>query len=209
LPADQIEDELLPRMFLRRKTTDPLSDEDLVTRLKSGHQASLAVLWDRYAHLLFGVGMKYLQDTERAKDAVTELFGTLPALLVKHDVKAVRPWLHTVMRNRCLMLLRQRKPEQRFPELADQMEQRDEDTVLKEATLQRLEAAIGDLNAEQGTCIRLFYFERLSYQLTAERTGFSLEQVRSHLQNGRRNLRLLLTKPRTTGDPYHADPFAP
>jgi RNA polymerase sigma factor (sigma-70 family) len=209
LPTDPNEEELLPRMFLRRRTTDPLSDEDLVSRVKNGHQASLAVLWDRYAQLLFGVCMKYLKDTERAKDAVTELFGSLPALLAKHEVKAVRPWLHTVMRNQCLMQLRQRKPEERFAEHLDATEQADDDAPLREATLQRLEAAVAELTEEQRTCIRLFYFERQSYLLTAERTGFSLEQVRSHLQNGRRNLRVLLTKPRTTGGSSHADPFAP
>lgn len=73
-------------MFLRRKTIEQLSDEDLVTRVKGGQQASLATLWDRYAHLLFGVGMKYLKDTERAKDLVVEVFASLPELLARHDV---------------------------------------------------------------------------------------------------------------------------
>ncbi len=97
-------------MFIRRKAIATQSDEELVIRLKGGDQPSLAALWDRYAHLLFGVCMKYLQDTEKAKDAVVELFGTLPELLAKHEVKSFRPWIHTVARNRCLMLLRKRDP---------------------------------------------------------------------------------------------------
>ena len=63
-------------MFLQRKTIELLSDEDLVKRVRSGQRTSRAALWDRYAHLLFGVGMKYLKDTEGAKDLVVEVFAT-------------------------------------------------------------------------------------------------------------------------------------
>lgn len=182
-------------MFLRRKTIEHLSDEDLVARVKSGQQASLAALWDRYAHLLFGVGMKYLKDTERAKDLVVEVFASLPELLAKHEVVSFRPWVHTVARNRCLMVLRKHDPDMRVDDaLLQAPDDPAEDAVLHEATLQRLEAAIAELKDAQQNCIRLFYLERNSYQQTAERTGFSVELVRSHIQNGRRNLRLILLR---------------
>lgn len=181
-------------MFLRRGSTASASDEDLVQRLRGGHQASLAALWDRYAHLLFGVGMKYLKDTERSKDVVLDLFTALPELVAKSDVQHFRPWVHTVMRNRCLMALRKHDPLVHLPE--DHLPERDttEDTTLREATLQQLEAAVEQLKDGQRTCIRLFYLERLSYQQVAARTGLGLDDVRSHLQNGRRNLRLLLQR---------------
>jgi RNA polymerase sigma-70 factor (ECF subfamily) len=40
----------------------------------------------------------------------------------------------------------------------------------------------------------LFYLEKKSYQEIAENTGFTLMQVKSHIQNGKRNLKLLLDK---------------
>jgi len=187
-------------MFLRSKTIGTLSDEDLVTRLKSGQRSSLAALWDRYAHLLFGVCMKYLKDTERSKDLVIEQFEELPALLMKHEVKTFRLWIHTVMRNRCLMALRRIDAEVRVDEAQlHEPEELNDDTVLHEATLQRLEAAIEELKDGQRECIRFFYLERNSYHQVAERTGLDVEQVRSHLQNGRRNLRLMLERPRRVG----------
>ncbi|MFT3884841.1 MAG: sigma-70 family RNA polymerase sigma factor [Flavobacteriales bacterium] len=180
-------------MFLRRTPSAASSDEDLVQRLRGGHQASLAALWDRYAHLLFGVGMKYLKNTERSKDVVLELFAALPDLLARTDVRSFRPWVHTVMRNRCLMALRKHDPEVHVDEaLLPEPGTDAEDALLHETSLQRLEAAIGRLKDGQRTCIRLFYLERLSYQEVAARTGLDVEHVRSHLQNGRRNLRLML-----------------
>jgi RNA polymerase sigma-70 factor (ECF subfamily) len=184
-------------IFLRRRRPVDQTDEALVAALRSGHQPALAALWDRYALLLYGVAMKYLKDSERCKDLVTELFVDLPALLTKHHVERLRPWLHSVVRNRCLMLLRSQRPS---AELHDSAAPEDtlDDAVLREQDLQRLEQAITQLNAEQAQCIRLFHLDQLSYQQCSERTGFSVEQVRSHLQNGRRNLKLLLQRMRKT-----------
>ena len=179
-------------MFLRRKRTSEQKDEDLVEQLRDGHQASLGVLWDRYAHLLFGVGMKYLRNVEESRDTVMELFTALPDLLRRHQVERFRPWVHTVMRNRCLMRLRGqgRETDAPPPDVAD--EDLRGEVLLREASLQKLEASIAVLKEEQRTCITLFHLEGLTYAEVATRTGFSLEEVRSHLQNGRRNLRLML-----------------
>lgn len=182
-------------MFLRRKAIDTLPDEDLVLRIRGGSGSSLGVLWDRYAHLLYGVGMKYLKDPERSKDTVMDLFAALPGLLERHAVKNFRPWVHAVMRNRCLLVLRGATRTTPFDEaLADGPAPDTEEQAFHEATLQQLEAAIAGLKDGQRECIRLFYLERLSYQQVSERTGLDLEQVRSHLQNGRRNLRLQLER---------------
>lgn len=194
-------------MFLRRKAIAAASDEELVRALRDGHQAPLGDLWDRYAHLLFGVCMKYLRDTERSKDQVVELFAALPDLLRRHEVERLRPWLHTVMRNRCLMTLRSAKNGQYVPDdLLHDVEQEDAaDAILHESTLQQLEQAVEQLNEGQRTCIRLFYLEHQSYQQVAERTSQPIDQVRSHLQNGRRNLRLILQRSGQAGATAHAD----
>ncbi len=181
-------------MFLRSKTTPSLTDEDLVARLKAGSGSSLGALWDRYAHLLFGVAMKYLKDVEASKDAVMGLFTELPALLGRHEVKAFRPWVHAVMRNRCLMVLRKKDPQVALDPEQLPHEGPNDEAELHESSLQALEAAISQLPDGQQTCIRLFYLEKMSYRQVAERTGMALEQVRSNLQNGRRNLRISLER---------------
>lgn len=179
-------------MFLRNPTSSPRSDEELADRLRAGRQADLGVIWDRYAHLLFGVAMKYLKDVDAAKDAVMGLFAELPGLLAKHEVKTFRPWIHTVMRNRCLMLLRKHPTPVPLDLGRIPQEAPSDEAVLHEASLQALERAISQLPPGQQTCIRLFHLERNSYREVAARTGLSIEQVRSDLQNGRRNLRIIL-----------------
>ncbi|MFT6278588.1 MAG: RNA polymerase sigma-70 factor (ECF subfamily), partial [Flavobacteriales bacterium] len=56
------------------------------------------------------------------------------------------------------------------------------------------ENAIDQLNPEQQKCIRLFYLEQKSYKEVADLTGYDMKKVKSFLQNGKRNLQLLLTK---------------
>ena len=182
-------------MFLRRKKPSALNDEELVHRLREGDSGALAALWDRYAVLLFGVAMKYLKDADRSKDLVLELFGDLAMLVGKQDILHFRPWVHTVARNRCLMLLR--KPDRNTgAEALDRVADAEPDEApdLLEHGLQHLEQALLQLNNEQHTCIRLFHLERLSYVEVADRTGLPVEHVRSHLQNGRRNLRRIMER---------------
>lgn len=181
-------------MFLRRKSIAVHTDEDLVRLLREGHRSALGDLWDRYAELLYGVGVKYLKDTERSKDEVVELFAGLKELVTKHEIIRFRPWVHTVMRNRCLQALRKHVPERDLPEDLLKPDEQDDERSLREASLQQLEQAIMRLNHEQQLCIRLFHLDGLSYQQVSERTGHAVENVRSHLQNGRRNLRIILQR---------------
>jgi RNA polymerase sigma-70 factor (ECF subfamily) len=176
-------------MFLRNHTDPGTEDDALVAQVRDGRSAAMGQLWNRYAHLLFGVAMKYLKEPEAAKDEVLGLFAELPVLLRRHEVKAFRPWVHTVMRNRCLMVLRKAgTPNLPIEQVQLEGEAPDEAAILHEADLQALEQAILKLPEGQAVCIRLFYLERKSYRQVADRTGLPLEHVRSHLQNGRRNL---------------------
>lgn len=51
-----------------------------------------------------------------------------------------------------------------------------------------LERELGNLSKEQRVCVELFYLKDKSYQEIADETGYSLNQVKSYIQNGKRNL---------------------
>ena len=58
----------------------------------------------------------------------------------------------------------------------------------------RLETALQQLNSEQQVCVHLFYLQKKTYQEIATETGFTLLQVKSYIQNGKRNLRILMER---------------
>jgi RNA polymerase sigma-70 factor (ECF subfamily) len=59
----------------------------------------------------------------------------------------------------------------------------------KEMKLTVLEMCVEKLNEEQKRCIDLFYLKEKSYQEVATATNFTLNNVKSYIQNGKRNLK--------------------
>ncbi len=180
-----------------------LSDLELVNEYKkTSDNTSVGVLFERYTHLVFGVCMKYLKDEEESHDAVMQIFEKLLADLKKHEIAQFKGWLHSVARNHCLMYLRSRqsthkKEVEMHKDIKGVMENEHElhlnNSNQKEEQLTKLEDGIKQLTEEQKICIELFYLQNKCYQEVADTTGFSLNQVKSFIQNGKRNLKLFLT----------------
>mgnify|MGYP006315868703 FL=1 len=69
-----------------------------------------------------------------------------------------------------------------------------EQIIQKDIQLNQLNFAIDQLNDEQKLCVTLFYLKKQTYQQIAELSGFTLMQVKSFIQNGKRNLKMKLLK---------------
>lgn len=93
---------------------DFTTDEDLVQMYRNSHNtAYIGELYVRYTHLVMGVCMKYLKDEAAAEDATMQIFEKLIQELKKHHVQAFKPWLHTVVKNHCMMHFRQETRQQK------------------------------------------------------------------------------------------------
>ncbi|MBN2350039.1 MAG: sigma-70 family RNA polymerase sigma factor [Bacteroidales bacterium] len=161
----------------------------------------LAELFGLYVHLVYGIAIKYLKDEELSKDAVMDIYEILIEKLKKHNVTSFKSWLYTVVKNYCLMYIRSKEARRKISSQVDRnfliefMEFEEEMHPDNEQMnyLELLEEAIGSLNREQGECIKLFYFEDKSYKEISVLTGHTLIKVKSHIQNGKRNLKNYLT----------------
>jgi RNA polymerase sigma-70 factor (ECF subfamily) len=76
--------------------------------------------------------------------------------------------------------------------------EKDEDFHLssekKEIEIEKLKNCISLIKQEQKLCVELFYLQSKSYVEIAQITGFSLKEVKSFLQNGKRNLKICMEK---------------
>jgi RNA polymerase sigma-70 factor (ECF subfamily) len=174
-----------------------LSDQELVFKHKTtGEPAYLGELFSRYQSLVYGVCLKYLRNRDDAKDAVMQLFEKLNATLKNHEVEHFKSWLYTTTRNHCLMQIRAGKgkfTEEFVPErMENQYLLHPEEEPEMERDLNKLEKCIDTLNTEQKQCVTQFYLEEKCYKEIAQRTGFELNHVKSHIQNGKRNLKICL-----------------
>lgn len=171
------------------------TDEELLLRYqRSGHPPLLGELLQRYTLLLLGVCMKYLKDKDAAQDAVQQVFLKAITHLPKEPVQNFKGWLYILSRNYCLQLLRDKKyfAGEEVMDFLAAPEEGTRQALEKEATMQQLEAALTELAAPQQQCIREFYLNQKSYQTIMEETGYSFAQVKSYIQNGKRNLRISL-----------------
>ena len=163
---------------------------------KTGDVAVLGKLFEQYVPLIYGVWLKYLKDEEDAKDAVMGIFEELIIKVKQHEIKQFRSWVYVLSRNYCLMKLRADK---RVDEISldDVMEftpflHPDDDN--REEAMKALERCMEKLNPVQKQSIDLFYLKEKCYKEVAEITGFTLNDVKSYIQNGKRNLKICLER---------------
>jgi len=188
--------------FIKHISHSSLTDKELTDRYKeTGDMAVLGELYQRYMELVYGVCLKYYKEPETAKDSVMLIFEELVSKLKKHEVENFRPWLHQVAKNHCLMQLRTPK-NMKTTEFKPELMQTEETVHLngvleKEENFKKLEFCLGTLTDEQRETIKLFYLEGKCYNDIVEITGHEWNQVRSFIQNGRRNLKNCMEKPET------------
>jgi RNA polymerase sigma factor (sigma-70 family) len=186
-------------LFIKTIHNTSLSDKELVALYKqSGDLTVLGELYQRYMELVYGVCLKYFKEPETAKDSVMQIFEELVLKLKKHEVDNFKGWLHQVAKNHCLMQLRTPK-NLKTVEMKVELVQSEENVHLngaleKEENFKKLEYCLGTLTDEQQQAIKLFYLDGKCYNEIVEITGQEWNQVRSFIQNGRRNLKICMER---------------
>jgi RNA polymerase sigma factor (sigma-70 family) len=180
--------------------TSHISDQQLLENFYRDYDNQwLGILFQRYTLLLYGVCIKYLKNEEEAKDAVQQVFLKAITELNKYKVEYVKSWLYMVAKNHCLMKLRERNGKTATA-IEDQQIADETDAaslhrhIEKDQQLELMAASLLELSVEQKQCVTLFYLEKKSYQDISTLTGYSVMQVKSYIQNGKRNLKILMDK---------------
>ncbi len=183
---------------------DKETDESLVEYYRNSHDlVYIGELYLRYTKLVYGVSMKYLQNEDDAQDATMSIFEKLVTELKRHQISLFRPWLYMVAKNYCMMEFRksnkQRKNQADLKIVtahnvempADlHLENRDD----KEVVLKQLELGMQQLKEDQKMCLQLFYIENKSYKEIVDKTNYTINEVKSHIQNGKQNLKNYMTE---------------
>jgi len=188
---------MLFNLFVRKYIAQ-LSDADLIDEIKNGNQKlAIGELYKRYAHLMYGVGLKYLKNKDEAEDIVMHIFENIAVKLSKSNIKNLKNWLYTVTKNECLMKLRRYKTitvevENALLFKPDSSQEELSIYLQNEQKYKALEQAILKLKEVQRVCIELFYLKSKCYDEVAIETGYDLKKVKSYIQNGKRNLKLIL-----------------
>lgn len=185
---------------MRQENYHNATDQELLQRFYNSRDNEwLGILLKRYTLLLLGVCMKYLKNEEDAKDSVQQIFLKAVTELNKYKVDYFKSWIYMVAKNHCLMKIRDEHAKAPAPltekNLSAPAEEADKNFLLEnEKTLEKMAEALKELSTEQQVCVTLFYLEKKSYQQISNQTGYTTMQVKSYIQNGKRNLKILIEK---------------
>jgi RNA polymerase sigma-70 factor (ECF subfamily) len=173
------------------------TDEELLLRYReTGNTEYFGDLYNRYIPLIYGLCLKYLQDTDKAQDAVMEIFENLLPKISGYEIKVFKTWLYSVVKNHCFHALKENKREIAVAFDSNFMESDEVLTLLDEGTDDEREAVLSkcleNLPEPQRIAIQKFFYEELSYVDVSEATGYSLKAVKSYIQNGKRNLKICI-----------------
>ncbi len=188
-------------IFFNKNKFNKLDDIALVEKYKHlGNIDIIGILFERYYYLVYGICLKYLQNKAESQDAVLQIFENLIVKLKENEIQNFNSWLYSVSKNYCLMQIRSTNRRNRREKIfetekriADELFE-NYDTNYDENTIKNLKIAIKKLKIEQKQCVNLFYIEEKTYKEIAEITGFTTKNVKSYIQNGKRNLKLILEK---------------
>jgi RNA polymerase sigma factor (sigma-70 family) len=182
---------------LNKSKYQHISDTELLNRFYVDHDNEwLGILLERYTMLLLGVSMKYLKNEEEARDAVQQVFLKAISELHKYKVEYFKSWIYMIAKNHCLMKLRDKgrfTTEINERTLSTPAEPDEKNRYIeKDNTLNNLAVAMLQLNKEQQQCVTLFYLEKKSYLEISQQSHFTIMEVKSHIQNGKRNLKIIM-----------------
>lgn len=182
-------------MFGWFKKYEKLLDRDLIALFKAKDDMNaLGVLFSRYSHLVAAIAIGILKDEHKAKDVVQEIFEVVVKDLKKHDVKNFNAWIYSVTKFHCFKVKKLAIVSSDNLEIEDE---HDEDEVFEyELQLQKrvelLGKAMNEIKPNHKQCVELFYMKGYSYKEVANETGYTMNEVKSFIQNGKRNLKLIM-----------------
>jgi RNA polymerase sigma-70 factor, ECF subfamily len=180
---------------------DPLVD--IVRRVAKGDQAALGQLYDVTSAAVYGLVRRMLGDASAAEEITIDVYSQVWRLAPGYSEEKGSPttWLLVLARSRALDHLRsvtRRIREREHPiEFVAELSHpgpNPEMTVISENRRQIIQAVLADLPPEQLELIQMAFFEGLTHNEVAERTGIPLGTIKSRIRAGMTRMRELLER---------------
>lgn len=175
------------------------SDEALLAAIKDRDERAIAVLYDRYNGISFGLAYRIVGERSAAEDVVQDAFLSVWRRAVSFEVGrgSVRTWLLSIVHHRAIDRLRGVSGRARQDVPIDDFERIlsvDDPWGTVETHVQRdlLQTGMATLPREQRAAIQMAYFEGYTQQEIATAMNVPVGTVKGRLRIGLQKLRSLL-----------------
>ncbi len=175
------------------------NDTTLVMSIRSGDKKALAALVEKHKKMAFRTALGMVGNREDAYDISQEAFLRVYRSADTYDQKQpFLPWFHAIIANLSKTWLKRRQiAAKRSQPIEDteylvSEESSPEDQVIEAETLQRLRAALMQLDFDDREIITLQHFRGMSYDEIASTLGIPRGTVMSRLYYARKKLANLM-----------------
>jgi RNA polymerase sigma factor (sigma-70 family) len=176
------------------KTVDAEVRKRIDNYLSTGDKQAWGEIFETYKLQVFNACRSMLGNDEDARDLTSDTFMKAMEKIHLYDRnQPFFPWLVRIAKNLCIDQIRRsrRVPMDRLENWETiQAEPGDARDELTAERIGRIRKAVLGLKRPQKVCFFLFYMHDKSYRDISEITGYTLDEVRSYIQNGRRNFKL-------------------
>ncbi|MBA2630363.1 MAG: sigma-70 family RNA polymerase sigma factor [Thermoleophilaceae bacterium] len=164
------------------------SDDRLAEWVKRGNETALEVVYQRHGRAILAFCRHMLGSREEAEEVVQHVFTAAWSDLQRNERPVhLKPWLYTVARNRCLSLLRARRPV--ATPLDDSVATEGlADEVQRRSDLRELLADVRDLPEEQRAALVLTELDGVPHAQIAQILGRKEADVKALVFRARSNL---------------------
>lgn len=172
---------------------------DLIMRVALRDRAAFRTLYTRTSAKLFGVALRILRDRAEAEEALQDVFIKIWQRADRYVAGHTSPisWLVAVARNHCLDLVRARRPASASLDEALEVPDGLPDPEMRAAMggeAARIEACLGQLEADRAEAVKCAYLDGFSYEELATRFNVPLNTMRTWLRRSLLRLRDCLTQ---------------
>ena len=188
------EPDIIVRVGCEGREMRGIEDEVLVRRVASGDERALSDLYDRYAGLVYGAGLRYLGDWGAAEDLVQDVFVSVWRGAGGFDPGKARfaTWIFRITRNRATDLIRRRSA--RIKTVGEDLskphlEPGEADSTGGIARSFDVAAGLSRISPTHREVLVLAYMEGLTQREISTRTGTPLGTVKSRTTAALRSLR--------------------
>jgi len=168
-----------------------VSDMHLVSGIRAGDQSAMSELYDRYSKVVYAVALRILQNAQSAEDLLQDIFLQLWRNPGAFDASrgSMAAWLAVISRNRAIDRLRQRRPETDIEECIvagthDLAEETEHNLVVE-----KVRQVLAQMNPDYRKVLELAFFQGLTHNDIAEKTGQPLGTVKTRIRAGLQQLR--------------------
>jgi RNA polymerase sigma-70 factor (ECF subfamily) len=167
------------------------SDLALATAIRSGDQAAMGALYDRFSSIVYAVALRVLQDTGAAEDVLQEIFMQLWRNPGAFDASRgnMAAWLAVIARHRAIDALRRRRPENDIADVVVSVEPDLASDADRSRAMDKVRGALQAMPSPQRSALEMAYFEGLTHVEIAEKTGEPLGTIKTRIRAGLVSLR--------------------